>query len=511
MKLNKKLKKTRKTLKVEVRRVIILGAGEVGGHIAQCLAAEGYNVILIDQDEDKIKNMRFLADIGTYLGNACDPKVYLDINLNEKDVFIAVTSSDEVNLIACHIAKVVGCGIKVARVRNHFYKDFNDDTLGHAFWRKLGVEVLFNQDEITSVEILKLIESPGSVEVIDLGDSDIQLVAYRVGADSLLCGRRLIGLKDVPIFNNTLTVAVVRSHVHQKYYDSHRSPVHIKAPTAKSFHFHSKKTKKNMIHQKETLIPKGDFSIQEGDILYISGLKKDFKSIGHLFDSNNDKKLKHIFILGGNSLAILLACELIKKYPRKDIYLVIKDEKDAFAIRDQITSKIHVLRLDLHDMNGLMNEGLDECCIFIGASKSEDDNVLACLLVKEETQAKTVAIVQNNLYNHVMPYMEIDIVVSSKILLVEDVLKVLRKNICNVLFSKGEDSEVLEFTITKNFTHLNKALRDIRLPEDSILAAVSRQGKMFVPKGSTFISLDDHVIVFCLKHSIKEVQNFFIK
>ncbi len=511
MKLNKKLKKTRTNLKLEAKRVVILGAGEVGRHIAQRLATENYNVILIDENKDKVKDASFLADIGTYVGNACNPEVYFDINLNEKDLFIAVTNFDEVNLMACYIAKSVGCGIKIARVRNHFYTNFGDDALGSSFWRKLGVEILFNQDEITSAEIINLIENPGSVEAIDLGDHDMQLVAYRVKENSLLCGRRLIGLRDVPIFDNTLIVAAVRNSTHAKNVEHHKSPIHIKAPTEKSFSMNSKRESKSSMYQRETLIPKGDFRIHEGDILYISGLRKDINNIGHLFGSKKKKKIKHIFILAGSSLAILLAESLAKKYPRKYIYLIDNDKSNAHVLRNQVNPKINILLLDLHNIQGLVSEGLDEDCIFVGASDIEDNNVLACLLVKEETQARTIAVIQSSIYNHVMPYVDIDAAVSPKMLLVDDVLKSLRKNVYDVLFSKGGDAEVLEFVITEKFSHINKPLREIQLPDHSIVAAVAKGGKLTTPTGSTSISMGNHVIIFCLKGSIQELQSFFEK
>ena len=511
MKLNRALKKTRKELKLQARRVVILGAGEVGKHIAQRLANENYNVILIDDNKDTVKDARFLADIGTYVGNGCNPDVYFDIDLNEKDLFIAVTNFDEVNLMACRIAKAVGCGIKIARVRNHFYKNFGHDTLGPSFWRKLGVEILFNQDEITSAEIINLVENPGSVEAIDLGDHDMKLVAYRVKENSLLCGRRLIGLKDVPTFDNILIVAVVRNNGNTKHSDSHKSPINIKAPTEKSFSINAKRGSNNSMYQGKTLIPKGDFRIHGGDILYISGLKNNIQNIGHLFDPKNQKEFKHIFILGGSSLAVLLAERLAKKYPRKHIYLIDSDKTSAYVIRDQINPKIHVLLLDIHNVQDLVNEGLDENCVFVGASDIEDNNVLACLLVKEETRARTIAIIQSSVYNHVMPYMDIDAAVSPKMLLVDDVLKALRKNVYDVLSSKGGDAEVLEFVITEKFSHINKSLRDIELPDHSIVAAVAKDGKLTIPTGATLISMGDHAIVFCLKDSIQEVQNFFAK
>ena len=513
MKIKRNVRNERDTYKLDAKRVIILGAGQVGSHIAQRLSTENYDVILIDEDEEKIKESRFIADIGTYVGNGCDAQLFVNINLNEKDLFVAVTSTDEANLIACHIAKAFGCSVKIARVRQPFYKNLPERSLGTEFWRKLGVEILLNQDEITSKEIVKLVDNPGSVGAIELGRSDAQLVAYRVKKHSLLIGRRLIGLKDVPMFDNILVVAVVRSQDNSSSNPDEKSlsPIHIKAPTEYYLKYNYRKNRKAVHHFEEILIPQGDFRIQEGDVLYISGLKKDFKCIRDLFDYESAKDLKNIFILSSSSLACLVAKNLMIKYSRKDIYLITKDKREAFYLRDNIHPKINVLLVDMHNIQELIHEGLDERSIFIGASDNEDDNVVACLLVKEETEANTIAVVQSSIYTQLIPYLEIDALVSPKILLVDDILKALRKNVYDVLFSKGLSAEVLEFVIRNNSSHINKKVKELDMPKSSIIAIIIRKEKPMIPNGKTKIIRGDHVIVFTLRNALEDLQSFFLK
>ena len=506
-------KKDERTYKIDAKRVVIVGAGEVGSHISQKLSRANYNVILVDSDEEKIQESRFLADIGTYIGNGCDVQVYIDIQLNEDDLFIAVTSSDESNLIACHLAKAFGCEVKIARVRNSFYAAKEGGPVDVAFWKNLGVEVLFNQDDITSKEIIKLIENPGSVESIDLGKNDLQLVAYRVKENSLLCGRRLVGIRNIPKFDSALVVAAIRDDSysrHHYHHDHYTAPIYIKAPTDSAFRNHNKKSKREEhLHQTKTLIPNNNFKVQEGDILYISGLKVNLKNIGYLFDSDIPKQIKHIFIFSESNLAFLLAETLSRKYSKNDIYLVLKNKKNAYAARNQLNPKIHVLLVDIHNVQELINEGLDENCVFIGASDKEDDNILACLLVKEETSARTIAIVQSSIYNHIVSYLELDAAVSPKILLVDDVLRALKREVHDVLFSKGSDAEVLEFIVKEDSKYVGKMLNQISFPVNAVIAAMIRGERSIIPQSSTIFMPEDHVIVFALKDSIGEVENFF--
>ena len=305
----------------------------------------------------------------------------------------------------------------------------------------------------------------------------------------------------------SVTKTIQRHHHHHDHYIA---PIYIKAPTDRAFGIHHKKEKSDEnLHHIETLIPQGDFKVQEGDILYISGLKKNLKNIGYLFDSNIPKQIKHIFIFSESNLSMLIAETLSKKYPRNDIYLVVRNKKNAYNARNQLNSRIHVLFVDIHNVQELINEGLDEHCVFIGASDKEDDNILACLLVKEETSARTIAIVQSSIYNHFVDYLDIDAAVSPKMLLVDDVLKSLRSEVHDVLFSKGKDAEVLEFVLQKHSKHAGKMLKQTSFPANAIISAILRGNRSIIPQGSTIFMPDDHVVVFALKDAVEEVGNFF--
>lgn len=189
-------------------RIVIVGAGQVGLHIMERLSGEGYDVILIDESEAMLAKSREIANVATIVGNGCNPEIYSEIKLNKKDVFLAVTDSDETNLVACNIAQTFGCRTKIARVRQPFYRSKENTSLNSEFWEKMGVQVLFNQDLLTIHEIQHLIDNPGTIDTVFLNKDKVQIAAYKVKPGSLLTGRRLIGLRDVPLFENILVVAV---------------------------------------------------------------------------------------------------------------------------------------------------------------------------------------------------------------------------------------------------------------------------------------------------------------
>lgn len=476
-------------------RVVIVGAGQVGMHIMARLAAENYDVVLIDESEEMVSKSREIADIASIVGNGCNPQIYSEIGLNKKDLFLAVTDSDETNLVACHIAQAFGCATKIARVRQPFYRSDQNTPLDDDFWKRMGVEVLFNQDLLTIREIEHLIENPGAIDTVFLNEDRVQIVAYKVKHDSLLIGRRLIGLADVPTFKNVLVVAIntdILPGESTSIIDKIKS-----------------KFKGHEGIKTRTLIPRGNYKIQEGDLLYLAGRRNHFTGIDHLFDPHLIREFNRVFILGGSILAHQLSEHVLRTYPGKTITLIEKTKREAYTASEALDPRINVMLTDPHDMESLIQEGLDKYSIFIGASGDEDDNVLTCLLAKEESQARTIAIVQSNTYTQLIKYLTIDAAISPKSLLVEDVLKALRRDVYDVLSAKEHDAEILEFVMSKNCALANQRLKDFRFPENAIVAFIFRGDDILIPRGEIKILPEDHLVIYSLRSAIPEVQDLF--
>jgi len=482
--------------KIVKNRVVIVGAGQVGLHIMGRLSEEGYNVILIDENEEMLSKARALADVATIAGNGCNPEIYEEISLNKKDVFLAVTNHDETNLVACNIAQSYGCTTKIARVRQPFYRSDENSSLNPEFWKKMGVEVLFNQDLLTISEIIHLIDNPGTMDTVFLNKDKVQIAAYKVKANSLLIGRRLIGLRDVPLFENLLVVAVNTLIIPDKKTD-------FIGTLKKKFNISGEMIKPT------TIIPKGDYKITEGDLLYLAGVRSDFIGISHLFGPKLIKDCTKIFILGGSILAQQMANQLVSVYPKKKIFLIELGKKSAFSLAESLDPKIHILLTGSHDMDSLLNEGMDKYSIFIGASNDEDDNVLSCLLAKENSAARTIAVVQSNTYGQLVKYLDIDATVSPKSLIVEDVLKALRHNVYDVLSAKEHDAEILEFEVFPKCPLVNQKLREYKFPENAIVAFIFRGDEIIIPRGDVTIKSGDHLVIFSLKSAIDEILDIF--
>ncbi|RME90133.1 MAG: hypothetical protein D6767_07315 [Candidatus Hydrogenedentota bacterium] len=460
-------------------RLIIAGAGQVGSHIMQEMSLYGYDIILIDQDEDKIQEAKEKADIATFVGKASNPELFMEIGLNQDDIFISVTNSDETNLVACHLASAFGCQTTIARVTEPYYRNYPDSPINEAFWKKMGVHTLFNQWDLTVKEIEKLLSSPGAYDHIPLPGRDLEIVGYRVQEKSVLAKRRLIGLRDVPAFHNILVAAII-----------------------------TMEAEGDMLKEK-TIIPRGDYRLQVGDVVYLVGKHKELAEVAHLFDPDINKRMKHIFILGGSVLAHKLAELFSKKYKNKAIYLLETNRRSAYLAAESNNPNIHVLLTDIHKIDDLRDEGLDANCVFIAASKQEDENLIASILVHEETQARTLAILQDPVNVHLLHKLNIGTPVSPKHLLIDDVLRVVKQGVHDVFAAKSLDAEILEYVIAESATFKNQQIKDLLFPENALILSVIRDNKPEIAHGGTTLKVGDHLIILTMKSAAQEVEAFF--
>lgn len=491
----KPIKKNNIIRKTPPKRIIIIGAGQIGMHLVSRLSNEGFNVILIDED-DSIREESENMDVSFILGHGCDPNLLSEIKFNEDDMTIAVTNSDEVNLLACHMVKTMGCPTTIARVYRSFYSDDDCSMVNSNYWKDYGIDILFNQTQIATKEIENLIENPGSIDTITLHEGELQINAYRVKDESPLTGKRLVGLQHVKKFKDML-VAAVTTNV----------PIVEKKSVFFSLFKHSvKKTSKTI---GKTEIPRGNYVIKNGDLLYISGKKENFKGIGEIFDPQIKNNFKHIFILGGSYFSEKLAEKLVRKYTRTTVYLLIDNRKRAFHVSDFFDDRLQVINVDFDKMDILKDEGLDENCIFIAASNDEKNNIMASLMVKENTGARTIALIQDTQYMRLLPYLEIDASVVPKHLLVEKLLRIFHYNVYDVLSAIDDNVELLEFIVKKDGNANGKSIVECGMPKDSNIVGIFRKGELIPPKGNTILQDEDHIIMFALRSVIDEINKIF--
>ena len=485
------------------REIIIAGAGSVGSFLASYLVKEDYSVILIEEDKKKLQAIEKRMDIQGVEGNCCDPRVLEQIPIRKGSVFIAVTDSDEVNLVACRVARALGASVLMARVHKPFYKVEERGVFQENFWKKWGIHSLLNQEELSLEEIRYLIETPGASEVIPLEGGRLYLAFYRVYEGSLLCGRRLSGLRDVPLFKDVIALAVTTLGDREK-----------KLSTSKGWL--SKIFSQRKIHalrETKTLIPRGDYTIQPGDSLLLCSYRECFPQIAKIFHPELPEGYRKIFILGGDSLlALHIAKNFARYFEEKDVYLILEDKKEAYEAEEELpTHKVRILNIPPSDIDTLLQEGLNQESVFIGASSQEDDNLFFALLIREEVGARSIAIIQNPVYLHVAPYLEIDAVVSPKLLVASSMMRLLQKEGVEIIPLPQESAELFPVKIQKDSFLLGKKIADVKYPSNTLVAYLKRGEEILIPTGETRFLEGDEVFFFHLGEEREEAMSFLQK
>jgi len=441
-------------------RTIIIGAGEVGYHIAKKLSDEKKDVVLIDKDPAKIRRISEDLDIQALLGSGTSPRMLRRAGVEEAELLCAATDSDEVNLIACLIARSLNRHmIKIARVRNQEYVQekslFSKDML--------GVDLIINTQEMMVKTILSIMEIPGASEVIDFLDGEMKLIGFLINHDSPLAGKRLGG----PVISkeNLLVVAIVRGH--------------------------------------KILIPSGADTIEPLDIIYIFIKKNDINETLKLLGLPTTP-IKNIIIVGAGSTGMALAKALDNR--RLNVRIIDQDGdkcKNASSFLNHVT----VIKGDAADRDLLREENAGDMDLLIALTGDEESNVLISLLAKELGTKRTVTRVSKLSYMHIVSVIGLDTVINPRMSAVRAILQYLRHGrIISVSPLREEQAEAIEAEAMETSDIVNTPLSEVNFPPGAILGAIVRNGEIIIPRGDTIVRPHDRLIIFALQDVCNQLE-----
>ena len=361
-------------------RVIIIGAGEVGYHIAKKLSDEKKDVVLIDNDPAKIRRISENLDVQALLGSGTSPRMLRLAGIQEAELLAAATNSDEVNLIACLLARSLNRHtVKIARVRNQEYLQeqslFSQDLL--------GVDLIINTQAMMVDTILGLMEIPGASEVIDFLDGEVKLVSFLISESSPLAGKKLSDLRIQEA--NLLVGAIVRGH--------------------------------------KILIPSGRDTIQPLDLVYLVVKKTEVNST--LVSLNMPTRpMKNIIIVGAGGTGMAVARALDNR--RLNVRIIDQDgEKCKKAAT--LLNHVVVIKGDGADRDLLREENAGEMDLLIALTGDEESNVLISLLAKESGTQRTITRVSKLSYMHIVSAIGLDTVINPRMSAVRAMLQYLRR------------------------------------------------------------------------------------
>lgn len=448
-------------------RIVILGAGKVGATLTAQLVEEDHDLVIIDQQEDRVERLVDRFDVMGITGNGATFDVLAAAEIGETEVFIAVTESDELNLLAGLLAKQLGAANCIVRVRNPEYLEQRD------FMREtMGLSMIVNPELEAAHAIRRMILFPAAVKVETFANGRIELAGFRLTKSSRLKGVRLRDLTKISRAK-ILLCAVKRGET--------------------------------------VFIPDGETILAEEDRIYVIGqhdkLVKFCQDI-RLFE----QKLRRVMIVGGGRIAFYLAGQLA------DLGLRVKIIEHQMERAQELSRKfphLTVIQSDGSDEVILEEEGLSETDAFVALTGLDEENIMMALYAKQQQVKKTISKVTRMDFATVLDQLAIDSVVSPKRIVADQILSYIRaKNnkdeatSVQRLYKLVDDQiEALEFIATNKFGFLELPLKQLATKENLLIAAILRGKRTIVPGGETVIKNGDHVIIIAKNHKIQALED----
>ena len=442
-------------------RIVVVGAGRMGYSVAKLLADGSYDVVVIEQDDECRQVIKDTLDVLTIKGNGCSPEVLGMPEVRNADVFVAVTESDEVNLVACRMAKAFGAKHTVARVRNEEYTDSEPTLLNET----LGVDLNLNPERITANEISHILMTPAALHVDDFADGKVRMFGARLPNDFQFLG---VPLKNVRFPDGILVAMIFRKH--------------------------------------KIIIPHGDDILEPGDNVYFVGGKEVIRKFEGNFESRYDK-LERVLLIGAGRAGRMLA-KLLEK--QGILVKVIEKDKERCRILSEQLNNGLVLCGDGTDIDLLMEEGITEADCVVCLTDDDKLNLLLALLSKHLGAQKTIARVDRNEYADLMAKVGVDITLSARLLSAAEVMRFIRQGgLVSVALLEGAKAEALELQVQAGCKVDGKALVRAGLPRECLVCGIIHEGEASVPNGHSVLNTGDRVIVFAQTEVVQDVLDMF--
>ncbi|MGD2125252.1 MAG: Trk system potassium transporter TrkA [Desulfobacteraceae bacterium] len=441
-------------------KIIIVGAGEVGFHIAEKLSEENQDVFLIDKDPEKIRRITEDLDVQAILGSGTSPAMLRTSGIKEADMLVAATDSDEVNLIACLLARNLNPYIlKVARVRSQEYlkeKELFTQEL-------LGIDQIINPESVLVETIRNLMMVPGASDVIDFVDGRVKLIGITVKPDSPYAGRQLLSFKGIE--GRLLVGAIVRGE--------------------------------------QVFIPHGEDTIRGNDLLYLVVRADDLPHEFGFFNLD-EEEVRRVIIVGAGETGSALALALDQT--KLNVKIIDKDNQRCATLAEKL-ERVIVINGDGTDRNLLQEENISDVDFMVAITGDEESNVLISLLAKGLGAKKNITRINKLSYIPLVSAIGIDTVVSSRLSAIRAILQYIRRGrIISVAPLKGEHAEAIEAEALETSDIVKLPLSQVKFPKGALVGAVVRGEKIIIPRGDSVIKPKDRLIILALQKVIPKLE-----
>lgn len=441
-------------------RIIIAGAGEVGTHLAKMLSRENHDIILLDDDEEKLQKIEANYDLMTVTGCTTSINDLEEATVSEADLFIGVTPHESLNITSCILAHSMGAKKTVARINNYEYLKPENQ----ARFKSLGIDSLIYPEVLAAKEIVNSLRMNWVRQWMEFNEGELTLIGMKVRSNAPILNQQLKDLKNSEAYR----IVAIRRDL-------------------------------------ETLIPKGDDEIHANDIVYfittrdsISEVRKQAgKEVIHV---------KDLMIMGGGNITERTVLAL-----PDDIHVkVLEKARNKTSKLSEKMDNALVLHVDATDLDMLREEGIESADAFVALTDNSEANILACISAKRFGLRKTISEVENIDYIPLAENLDIGTVINKKLIAASYIYQyTLDADVRNVKGLTHVDAQVVELT-PKEGAYITKAeIKNLKIPRDIFIGGVIHNGKGIIANGNTQIAEGDDVIVFCLSSSFHKLDKLF--
>ena len=450
-------------------KIVIVGAGETGSHLAKMLSAAGNDVTVIDNDAKRLDKLSATTDIASVNGSPTSIKTLQEAEVGSTDLFIAVYPlvAQEVNIVSAILAKSLGAAKVSARVHTEEYLTSESKLR----FKEMGIDLVFYPSKIVADEVIESMSHASASESFNFGHGRLQITAFKLEEDSPILDMKLGEFTSLEDTDDSLfrIIAISRGD--------------------------------------KTIIPRFDTRFKYHDLVYTISNREGCNTLMQLFGQSSTT-VRSIMIVGGSSIAEIAARTLDKQGIA--VKIVEKDRERCLELSEKLSRNVSIIHGDGRNSDFLLDEGIREYDAFAAMTDSDETNVLACVAAKRFGVDRTMAEVENLEYIHLAEDMGVDTVINKKLVTASRIFKfTLSGKARTVRYISGTAAEVLEYTAAPESLITRTAIREAGFPVNAIIGGIIRGNETLIAVGDTRVEAYDRVVVFALPEAVKEVDRFF--
>jgi len=444
-------------------RIVIAGMGDVGYHLAKQLSNEEHDIIAIDMDQQRLSYSDSMADILTINGSSTNISTLKQAQVEKADLFVAVTSFEEVNVTSAILAKKLGAKKTIARISNSEYLDEKVDIK----FSEIGIDFMIYPEELAAREMVNLILRSAATDIMDFEGGKLSVIGLRLD-------------KDAPVIRKSILDI---------------------AKEFESFDFRIVALHRNF----RTIIPKGNDRFLPNDQVFVI-TRPEGNNVVLKLAGKEDINFNNIMILGGSKIGRRVA-ELLED--KMTVKLIESDEEKTLQLADSLTSTL-VIKGDGRDIDLLAQEGIIDVDAFVAVTEDAETNIITCLMAKHLGVKKAIALVDKVNYIPLTQTIGLDSLINKKLIAANNISRYIRKSEVLALSTlEGIDADIMEYVVQPNSPITKKPIKDLGFPKEAIIGGIIRGEESMIAVGDTRIQKGDKVVVFSLPGGVKQTEKFF--